>query len=291
LKRPIPSVPGPRTHDQDLAPPPEEKSWDEILPEVVSCIRGSKNKIGVFISPQLSNEEIYLAQKLFSNVGAVREPPLRKIEFFLFSPKPPGHQDDFLIRADKNPNTKGAQFFGFAYNDETVAEFFKRCEKGEADGVVIFGQDLLTAHGARHAAIGKVPGTDGVSFFDYLKWSVFIGSNYNLTSEYATYVLPSATYAEKEGTFTNFEGRVQKFNKAVEPLDDSRPEWEILTALAKGLGIHTDHDTSEEIFNEMAAKIDAFRGLSYEKLTTGGSDIRVLAEPMIPALQQEADIL
>ena len=163
---------------------------------------------------------------------------------FLVSPKPEGYQDDFLIRADKNPNSKGAELLGFKYGESYTQNKF--------DGIVVFGQDL------------NLKGE---------KWSLFIGSNHNTMSEQATYVLSSATYAEKEGTFTNFEGRIQKFEKALAPLGESRPESEILIALADGLGINI-------------GPVPA-----YETLKTGSNDIRLLAEPVIPALEQETNIL
>jgi predicted molibdopterin-dependent oxidoreductase YjgC len=53
------------------------------------------------------------------------------------------------------------------------------------------------------------------------------------TAKLATVVLPAASFAEKEGTFTNFEGRVQRVRKAIEPLGSSLPDWEIILQLAK----------------------------------------------------------
>ena len=251
-----------------------EMPWAEIIPEIVKHIQSSQKKIGVFISPQLSNEEIFLARRLF------RE-NLKLENLFLLSPNPPGFQDDFLIRADKNPNSKGAELFGFSYDDKSVANFFAACGEGKIEGVLVFGQDLLTLHGTylAESALGR------------LKWSVFLGSNHNLMSEFAAYVLPSATYVETEGTFTNFEGRIQRFEKVLEPLGDARPVWEILIQLARKLGIHMHFDRAREIFEELSQSVEAFRGLSYEKLAAGGSDIRALASPVIPALEQESNIL
>src|SRR2546430_17152412 len=60
---------------------------------------------------------------------------------------------------------------------------------------------------------------------DTLIWS---GTNANATSELGHLVLPSAAWVEREGTFTNFEGRVQRFRTAVEPFGSARPDWEVL---------------------------------------------------------------
>jgi NADH-quinone oxidoreductase subunit G len=208
---------------------------------------------------------------------------LKLNNFFLVKARPDGFQDDFLIRADKNPNSKGAEFIGYKYDDKAVANFFESCSRGEVEGVIVFGQDLLTLHGSqlKESALNK------------LKWSVFIGSNHNVMSEYATYVLPSAVYAEKDGTFTNFEGKVQKFERVFNPIKEALPEWTILRDMAKHLNIHMTYDYAEELFHELALAVEAFKGLDYEKLkaSASGTDIRVLAEPMIPRLTQDSGLI
>lgn len=221
----------------------KETEWNSILVDVIPQIRDAGEKIGVFLSPQLSNEELYLAKKLFKE-------QLKWNRIFLFSPNPEGDQDDFLIRADKNPNTRGAELLGFSSDSEKISLFLNDCEAKKVEGVIIFGQDLLTRLEPR-----KVEPA-----FNGLKWSLFIGSNSNLTSESAAFVLPSATYAEKHGTFTNFQGRVQRFTKAFEPLAESRPEWVILQDLAHRLGASWNYASEEEIFKELAGKIQAFQG-------------------------------
>ncbi len=253
---------------------PVEVSWDNVLPEVAKKIQTASGKIGVFISPQLSNEEIYLVRRLFKE-------ELKNVQLFLLKPNQDGFQDELLIRADKNPNSKGAEFLGFSYDDKAVSDFFNACGKGEVEGVIAFGQDLLTLHGPHIAKPA----------LDKLKWSVFIGSNHNLMSEYATFVLPSTTYAEKEGTFANFEGHIQKFSKVFEPLGEAMAEWQILMRLAQQMGIHFPYDVAEDIFHEIVLSVSQFNGLTYEKLATGGTDIRVLAEPMIPLLTQHSDLI
>jgi len=230
-----------------------EESWSEILDEAVARIKKAERPIGVFLSPQLSNEELYFAKKLFKD-----ELKWRKI--FLFSPHPEGDEDELLIRADKNPNSRGAEFLGFSYDSESVSVFLKECEEKKMEGALIFGQDLLTLLEGRRIQPA----------LHQLQWTLFVGSNHNLTSESATFVLPSAAYAEKNGTFTNFEGRVQKFNKAFEPLGESLPEWVILQELAKRLGVSRLYTGEEEIFSALAGETPAFRGMSYEKLGSMG---------------------
>ena len=250
------SVPTPgtvRTVPPRTVPGLREAGWEETLGQAIEQIRSAKRPIGVFLSPQLSNEELYLAKKLFRD-------HLKWQKVFLLSPNPEGDQDDLLLRADKNPNSRGAELLGFTHDSEDLSLFLKECEAGKMEGVVIFGQDLLTILESRRSQPA----------FHQLKWSLFIGSNQNLTSESATYVLPSATYAEKNGTFTNFEGRVQKFNQAFEPLGGSRPEWVILQDLANRLGASWNYPSEESIFNELAQGEREFHGLSYGKIGNQG---------------------
>ena len=68
-----------------------------------------------------------------------------------------------------------------------------------------------------------------------VKFLAYEGWTQNPTADAADIVLPSATYAEKQGTFTNFEGRVQAFKKALEPLGASRPTSEILQDLERAI--------------------------------------------------------
>lgn len=251
-----------------------EVSWDDSLTEVANLLERSEGNYGIFLSPQLSNEELYLAQKFFQN-------ELKAKHVLLVSPKENGFEDDLLIRADKNPNTKGAELLGLKADQTALESFYSKVEKGEVEGIVVFGQDLLTLHGTHL----------GEKALNQLKWSVFIGSSHNLLSEYAGHALPAATYAEKEGTFTNFEGRTQKFNRVLNPLGESQPEWQILIDLSKRMGIDLGFFNEEDIFNELALKFEAFKGLSYSLLDPSDPDMRKQAAPMIPSLEQDSGLI
>ena len=128
---------------------------------------------------------------------------------------------------------------------------------------MIFGQDLLTRWGSRVSE----------PILRELKWSLFIGSNHNVTSEASSSVLPAAAYAEKYGTFTNFQGRVQKFNKALEPLPESLPEWKILQEWANRLGFRWSYQNEEQIFSDLAREIPAFKNLNYKKIGSLGCPV------------------
>ena len=243
----------------------------DVIREVTSKLKSGK-KTAVFISPQMTNEELYLARKLFRD-------ELKLSNLVLVSPKADGEADDLLRKADKNPNSKGAQNFGLNYNSQDFQKLLEQTEKGEIDGWIIFGQNILELN------------PKAKEVFSQLSWSVFIGSNENQTSGKATYVIPSATYVEKDGTFTNFEGRVQSFKKILEPLGESKAELQILTQLAQSLNLGWNGQSAEVVYQELASKEKAFPDKNYADLSGVSSEIRVQAAPTIPALQQYDNIL
>ena len=69
----------------------------------------------------------------------------------------------------------------------------------------------------------------------------------------ADVVLAAASYAEKDGTFTNFEGRVQRIRRAFDPIASSRPSWNMLVELAGLLGLALPYKQPEQIFKDIAA--------------------------------------
>lgn len=264
----------------------EEMTWDKILPELAERMKDAGHRIGVLASPQLSNEDLFVLNKLFKD-------EIKSEHIYLVSPNEAGYEDDFLIRADKNPNSKGAEFQGLSYDDAKVKALYAACEKGELDGLIIFGQDILSNPdvGAGRWAAHDEKGRVSDSPLQSLKWTAFIGSNHNIASEYATYVLPSATYIEEEGTFTNFEGRTQKFDRVINPLGESKPEWQILIDLAGHMGIHIHFDEAEEIFKELATHNESFKGLTYEAIRPKEPEMREMAMPMIPELEQDSALI
>ena len=91
------------------------------------------------------------------------------------------------------------------------------------------------------------------------------------TARFADVVLPAVTFAEKDGTFTNTERRVQRVRRVIEPIGDARPDWWIVCQVAKRLGAEGfAFSHSAEIFEEIAALTPSYRGISYERLENGG---------------------
>lgn len=90
------------------------------------------------------------------------------------------------------------------------------------------------------------------------------------TAAYADVILPAAAWAEKEGTFTNTERRVQRFNQALPPLGESRPDWMIIQELSTRLGYPMKHASPAEILAEAAAVTPIYGGIGHARLGQDG---------------------
>jgi len=91
------------------------------------------------------------------------------------------------------------------------------------------------------------------------------------TAEYARVVLPAASFAEKDGTFTNTERRVQRIRKAIQPSGESKPDWQITCEIAKSMGEPGFNFTSpSQIMDEIASLTPSYAGINYDRLEKGG---------------------
>lgn len=86
------------------------------------------------------------------------------------------------------------------------------------------------------------------------------------TAEYADVVLPAAASLEKEGTFVSTERRIQRLYRALEPLGDSKPDWEIIQRIANALGANWTYTNPSEVMEELAPLTPMFAGVSYDRL-------------------------
>src|SRR4030043_1500366 len=91
------------------------------------------------------------------------------------------------------------------------------------------------------------------------------------TALLADVVLPAVSFAEKDGTFTNTERRIQRVRKAIEPLGNSKPDWGILCQIAKRLGASGfDFNHPAQIMDEIASLTPSYGGINYNRLETCG---------------------
>jgi predicted molibdopterin-dependent oxidoreductase YjgC len=177
-------------------------------------------------------------------------------------------EDDILRKADKNPNTTGAELLGLSTANAGIreqSEVLQAAAAGNLSALIIVAHDpagLPDVYGAGwNAALDKVP------------FLIFIGSNANETSAKADLVLPLAAFAEREGTVTNFAGRIQLQRRAFDPLGESLPGWDLLSRLGNALGGDYNYNSASEVFDELASGEARFAGLNYEIIGDNGEKI------------------
>ena len=232
--------------------------WGEALQvaaeKLTLALKTGAKSILVLPSAQLTNEDLFLIRKFLGvDLG------IKHIDFRV----PDGQsksEDDFLIRSDKNPNSQGAQTILVDPGGFDFQEYLKSRPDGQLSLLYLFDQDLV-------AKMGEAEARELLNCFAFV---IYQGSNTNLTSGFADLVLPACTYAERDGTFTNFEGRVQLIHQAVEPLGDSRCHWNIIQDLACIFGKPYSYGDAESVFADLAHWVVEFEGLDYEKIGEHG---------------------
>ncbi len=133
--------------------------------------------------------------------------------------------------------------------------------EGKLKAMYVMGEDpVLTDGDANHVRKG----------FANLEFLVVQNLFMTETGKLADVILPGASFAEKDGTFTNCERRVQRVRKAIEPIGDSLPDWQIIRDLSNKMGYPMAYSNSSEIMDEMAALSPMFAGLSFERIDEHG---------------------
>lgn len=90
------------------------------------------------------------------------------------------------------------------------------------------------------------------------------------TSELADVVLPAASFAEKDGTFSNTERRVQRVRKAIDPVGQSKADWQIIMEIMNHLGYKKTYAHPSEIMDEIASLTPSYAGITFDRLEKGG---------------------
>jgi len=234
-----------------------EVGWEEMIPLIASQLRRYRpDEIGVLASPKMANEDLFLVKRLADHLGPVHAD-------FRVPPRTPGDEDRILIKADKNPNTRGAELIGLGPRPGGLDArgMLRAARERRIKCLWVFHHDLL-ASAWLEAEVREA--------LRALECFIYQGSNRNGVSPEAHYVLPSAAWVERDGTFTNFEGRVQRFWRAVEPLGLALADWEILGRVAEALGLGAPPARAEDWFKALAAAVPPFAGLSYRELRDTG---------------------
>jgi len=143
----------------------------------------------------------------------------------------------------------------------TVTEIMNAVEAGSVRGLYIMGENPMMSdpdlNHVKHAL-------ENCEFL--VVQDIFLTE----TAALADVVLPGCTFAEKDGTFTNTERRVQRIRKAIPCVGESKTDFEILSDVMAALGYENSFHTAEEVFAEMATVTPSYGGMSYQRLEKGG---------------------
>ncbi len=248
-----------------------EVNWDEALSRSASILKDlNPDEVMFAASPFSTLEDNYALKKFAGTVFG-------RTDLFYIPNIDESFGDDLYKRSDRTPNSNGLKLLGIsAFTNETI----DRLSSGKIKTVVILNDDL-----------GRLPGSD--NFLNNSGISIQIISGRNNNSSSAGVVLPLSTYAEINGTFVNFENRIQRIRPAVATLDqerllgefsmsrldkfgahndrwthgmkyNSRPGWKIIKLIAKAMGHEFTFENSEEVFEELCSTIPELNGYDYE---------------------------
>lgn len=166
--------------------------------------------------------------------------------------------DDPQVRA------KFEQAWGVGLSDKVglmLPDMIDAAVAGNLKAMYVMGEDpVLTDGDAHHVHKG----------FANLEFLVVQNLFMTETGKLADVILPGASFAEKDGSFTNCERRVQRVRKAIEPIGSSLPDWQIIRDLGNKMGYPMTYTSASEIMDEMASLSPMFAGLSFERIDANG---------------------
>ena len=243
-----------RLQGTKMAGAQQNATWPRALAAIGDILsRSQPGAAAIIASARQTNEELYLLKKLAEKLGAMTDSIPRMAE-----------GDKLLLSADRNPNATGSRLIGFA--GQPIGSNLPKIAAGIAAGtikmLIVFGEDVTKA-GVGEDLLAKL---ETLIVSDILP---------NKTTAMAHYLLPGCAHAEKRGSFVNVKGRVQRFFQNVHPNGDARPEWEFLHELTRHVTGLNGFSSIEGLFNEMAAEVPAFRGVTWAALGDLGVTVAI----------------
>jgi len=224
----------------------------EAAAALLGQLRDSKGAgvIAGVASTHASNEDLFMLKRLLAALGTEAS-GVAVIR---------GDGDALLVEEEKGANAAGARALGFADASGVV----DRLRGGGVDGLVILGHDLLDA-----AYLG------GAEALEKLAVVIAIDTHHSDLERAASVVFPARHAAEKLGTFTNCDGRVQRVQPALEPAFEARDEGEILANLGEALlleGFDRHYDV-REVSKQLSQEVSAFAGIDLETVGDEGCEL------------------
>ena len=240
-------------------------SWREALESAAHQLQNfDPSQIAVIASGRMTNEELFLMKRLAAAL---------KTAHVAIVPRH-GEADQYLVAADKNPNSNGARLVLGA--DASGLDAIRQgVQSGAIKALIVWQENLLKEAGFTAADLAQL---------DCLVAGHILA---NPTAEAAQVVLPLAASAEKRGSMVNATGRLQRLNAAVTPPGQARDDWEVLRDLILAVSGQNGLYSIEDVVKQMAAAVPAFHGLNLGKIGSQGLAVLETNE-RIPLLEREA---
>ncbi len=256
LERPIVRGTGPLGAGQpgsgDAAGGPLDRAA-ELLRAAAS--RFGADALAAVVSARLTVEDLYLAKKVLGELAGIPR--------IVVPPHERGSDDELLIRKDKTPNARGAALLGLGLPDAArVAALMGDIASGKVRALIVVGEDLLGDGLLTDAALRS------------LEALVVLDAWRSRTVEAAHVALPLCGHGESDGVLVNFQGRAQRARVAVRPRGAAEPAWRVLRDLGRRFGLSATYPSSAAVFEEVAAQVPAFAGLTYRALGEHGAMTR-----------------
>jgi NADH-quinone oxidoreductase subunit G len=191
------------------------------------ALAAAPEKVGVLFSAGASNEDTHALSRLALD-GL-------KIKHAYVGGRPLGASDAILISADKNPNTMGVERIVPA-SLRTLKDLASDVASGAVNALLVLGNESLPVEKARLRAL------------------VALSSHRGPLTEAADVALPTAAWAECDGTFTNRDGRVQRIHAALAPRGDGMPAWRAAALLGSKLSVDLAYASAAEVYADAAAR-------------------------------------
>ena len=235
-----------------------EVSWEGALTnlrKVLTPLADEKGAVAGIASYDCTNEEIWLFKKLLKEAFGTEE-------VALIPQRADGPEDDFLIDADKHPNRAGCQLVA---GDDLI--------EGEAVADYLEGRKAVIVLDADpRSAVQAASLRDAYSA---VKQKIILTPAKNASVFDASFVLPTVSFAEKDGTWVNRQGRVQRIRRAIRRSTAAKPALDVLAELAALAGLQWGEDEREAaaVFEEIAKDHPRFRGLDYDVIGRLGAPL------------------
>ncbi len=228
-------------------------TWETALQAVITGLGSTKPLAGI-ASGRMTNEEAYLFVKLIRKLS-----PEAELEVF-YQERDLSDAEKILMSPDRAPNFRGARDMG-VNSDGGFESQLRKLLAGNFSAAYIVGEDVTGADNDPEkirTALQK------------LSFLVVQESRMTETAKLAHVVLPATHFGEKEGTYTNRKGRVQKVNTALTPPDGVLQDAEIFIRLLDAAGERVGYSSPADVFGAVAQEIAAYRGLNYAAIGSQG---------------------